>query len=533
MKRLVAALIILTAWTAASGQVARTQDGRALDANFQVGSGGYNSPVETWSPVNSQLFVTGQVTGLGSFRGQVPYFAPDQLRLDVPSATLGTFRQQSVGASQVLSGNPLVTSAYLERSSTVFGMPGITAGLAAPGSNVPMTSTLAAPVANRLFQEATEAYEPVLEMPPGRATSVEQVGFAPSLPVPPARPEGAVPANMPIIQTAAARMFGVSRPELAEELTRELQELAAQDERVDLRVEAEAEEQRPVGLVPQAEATEPPDEPRDLLEPADELRPGEDQKRPEPGSAIREAMPPVDEDVFTDLLLGMRQVREARQRAEESPEGAAPQEGAVDATARALEATREPQAETPAVEFAPTGIVLRSLAGRNQDRFNRTMVAAEKRLRAGRYYDAAERYQVATLLSPGNPLARVGLGLSLFAAGEPLSAAGEFRRALQLFPPLMEARVDLANLLPRELVEAQLERFELPEDETGVRDRPMAFVHTFMLRSIGDDEAARQAAERLAAAAGEDKLLAAYAQYVLTGKRPLEQSQTQPAKEED
>src|SRR5687767_15038803 len=56
-------------------------DGRALDANPRVGSGGYNSgPIRDTLRVNPNNIVTGNVTGGREFRGHVPYTDPREFR---------------------------------------------------------------------------------------------------------------------------------------------------------------------------------------------------------------------------------------------------------------------------------------------------------------------------------------------------------------------------------------------------------------------------------------------------------------------
>ena len=52
-------------WASAATGQQPTQSGRALDASLRVGGSRYNSAVPINSQLNSQLYVTGQVTGLG------------------------------------------------------------------------------------------------------------------------------------------------------------------------------------------------------------------------------------------------------------------------------------------------------------------------------------------------------------------------------------------------------------------------------------------------------------------------------------
>lgn len=72
-------------------------DGRALDRNPQVGSGGYNPAAPS---INDQIrlnnaIITGNAPGARSFRGYVGYGAPSDFRATVPSDTLYSFRRDS------------------------------------------------------------------------------------------------------------------------------------------------------------------------------------------------------------------------------------------------------------------------------------------------------------------------------------------------------------------------------------------------------------------------------------------------------
>ena len=109
VRRVTGAVLIALVVLPAGGQVRRSQEGSELDANYRVGSGGRNIPI-TPQRIDSQLYVNGQVSGLGSFQGRVGYFPADELRLNLPSAQLGDFRRQSVGLSDIVRGNPFAPS---------------------------------------------------------------------------------------------------------------------------------------------------------------------------------------------------------------------------------------------------------------------------------------------------------------------------------------------------------------------------------------------------------------------------------------
>jgi len=149
------------------------------------------------------------------------------------------------------------------------------------------------------------------------------------------------------------------------------------------------------------------------------------------------------------------------------------------------------------------------------------MNRAQTQMKAGRFYDAAGLYAGAIAANPRNPMARVGRCLALFAAGESYSAAYELRRALVNFPPLMETQLDIAGMMNVKDFKKSLDDlyFRLRDDSRP--DEPvMVFLATYMSASAGNDEEAKRFAKRLRAAGRGDRLYAAYARLILTGKRP-------------
>jgi tetratricopeptide (TPR) repeat protein len=76
-------------------------DGRALDANNRVGSGGYNSgPIRDTLRLNPNNIVTGNVTGGREFRGHVPYTDPREFRGGVAGEDFDRFIARSAGSPQ-------------------------------------------------------------------------------------------------------------------------------------------------------------------------------------------------------------------------------------------------------------------------------------------------------------------------------------------------------------------------------------------------------------------------------------------------
>jgi Flp pilus assembly protein TadD len=152
------------------------------------------------------------------------------------------------------------------------------------------------------------------------------------------------------------------------------------------------------------------------------------------------------------------------------------------------------------------------------------MTQARQALREGRFYRAGRQYELASMTRPRNPLAFVGRGLSSFGAGEYHSAALSIRRALELFPALMETQLDIGSLLPVKDFDIDTQMNEIEEWLTDSKaDGAVRFLAAFLYKNMGRDELAKHHAEvLLEGKKASDPIYAAYAQYVLTGKKPAD-----------
>jgi hypothetical protein len=502
----------------ALGQVTRVEIGRALDASPRVGSAGYNTSVPAGTGINSQLYVTGQVRGLGSFHGRVGYYADNQLNLNVPSGRLSDFRRQSVGLSDVLSGPAYLPAPYYDPSLTAMKAPGILAGRTAPGANVPAPSLLApgspTSLGEKLYVDALNGYGPVVPLPrasvpgPGRALEVGPF-WQPDAWTWRGAARSTVPAGRAAAATDAMGLFAVARSreqnELAQELYREYQREVGAGRRVAAGVEARVDARPGTGPAGGSAGSS-------VTGPTGETRGG-----PVGGAA---GEPQANQDVFLDMLMRLRQRRVATERrAEEGrlrPPAGAPAGPAVTPPAD------EGSPRSGLVELsADQKVVLRGLAGKGGDVFNVHMARAESDLRAGRFYAAANRYRTASLVNSRNPLPRVGMGLALLGAGESLSAAFQLRSAMGVFPPIMETQVDVGGLMGAKTLQSDLKVVERRLQTAGSESKPLLyFLATFLANNLDQRQQAKSYAEKLKSYAGEDKLLKAYADYVLTGRRP-------------
>ncbi|MGC9455009.1 MAG: tetratricopeptide repeat protein [Phycisphaerae bacterium] len=452
-------------------------------------------------PLNSQLYVTGQVSGLAAFRGDVPYGAPDAFRDSVPSAGLSSFRRQSVGLPDIRSGRVFNTSVYRDPSTTV-----TTAGQVLEDARVrsrrdtyDQDRRLRSSLADELYVDATAGYRPLTAMeqePSGQRRQFQLL------------PEQYSPTGRQYSERASAfgidsgAMFGLIRREQREELIQQLQTTGPEgayrpfgarlDDRVVMRNEAFTGQTGP-----------------------HYERDTEQQPLAEEDRAF--VLPPEGEDVYVDLLLAMRDRLQAAG------------EGRYD-SAREAETLRrgdrrgtdgDPEAIVQARPGRP--VVVRGLAGEGEDLFNRYMSEAEQNLREGKYYDARNSYEMARLVDDENPLVWVGLALSTYAAGEPAAAGFYLHRSMELFPPIMETRFELTRMAPEQRMREMLGILgrRLRDDQ----DTQLLMLATFMHLNLGERQQAREYAERLEAAAAGDAVARAYAEYVLSGRRPADDAQ--------
>lgn len=511
--RAVLAVGVFICIASAQGQVVPSQDGRMLDANPGLGSR-YNAQVPQGLSVNSQLYVTGQVTGLSYFRGQTGYFAGDELQTNVPSSVLSNFNRQSVNLSQALGGQTYLTAPYYDRGQTVLGMNSILAGRAAPGSNVPISSVPSATsLGQQLYIDALAEYRMAQANRAGQTLMPE---LSRTLPQPRSTlgadglgADSPAMAFIPISQTTllaapslqASDLFGISRGKEQENLARELyihahageiraqQELAAQGRKLDAGVPGAS----PLGQIdPGAEAKA-----LDANQVSSQVTLGGPFQRPR-------GAPERNQDVFMDMLITVR-------RGQQDPN--MPVVGAGGAGSSVTAGLVEWQGGRT--------VLIRSLAGESKDRFNIQMGRAGQQLRANKFYDAAFTYETASLQDSRNPLARVGRGLSLLGAGETLSASYEIERAMRLYPPLAQTRLDLPSMIAESIIRKQLSSLDERIETAGPEARQrLEFLATYLYYNDKQFDKAKSYAQRLVKSIQNESLIRSYAENVLADFKP-------------
>ncbi|GEM_PF-1729057 len=530
---LAAGLLIFV--SSASGQVLPTQDGRELDASPSLGSR-YNYETPQGQQINSQLYVTGQVSGLAYFHGSTGYVAGDQLQTNVPSSVQSDFGRRSVGLSQALGGQTYLPSPYYSRGQTVLGLNSILAGRAAPGTNVPIaTVPSATSLGQQLYVDAMADYR-TSEANRGARTLVPEAsrtlpGAQPMLVAGGARSDvGAIFATPVRLEPTVATnylpvggLFGVSGGQQQAELARELY-FQAHSRQIDAQNEPL---QRQGAVTDKLDADVPGASPLGLGQPNPPVAPGLPSQQDANqvgaqaslGGSIQKlpGTPVRNQDVFMDMLVSLRRDRDSRKEQALIEAGLAPQRAA---------APTAPVAGALVEDQGGRSMVLHGLAGESKDRFNVQMTQAGERLRANQYYDAAYTYETASYQDKRNPLARIGRGLSLLGAGESLSASYEIERAFQMFPMLSKARIDLPAVMNADVVRKQLdlldERVKTASPEARQR---LEFLATFLYYNDRQFDKAKTYAQKLVKSIQNESLLRAYAEDVLKAI-PAEQPQT-------
>ena len=508
-KQIVVWTVLASVASGAWGQIVPVQDGRALDSNYRIGSGRVNSATPSRTAFSSQMYITGQVSGLGAFRGTTGYFAENQLRMTVPSATLSDFRRQSVGLSDVLAGETYRTGQYMDRSTTALGLREIISGLTAPGTNVPRTGYSDPIVSRKALDEAMSDFRPLLGERPGNAISSD---IQPAIKIDAAAPRvvdrhgswtgSVVPQAFGASELA---VFTVSRPSQRNEVDVELQELQRLTDDDVTRIDSKVR-----GPVVARAAG------------------GTHSALGSAGTAEKGAW---ESDVFLTLVYLLQKQHLDSSGGPKVVRPIDPKSGDPDMKLKPLGAR---PGSPELVEQGLRGeLVFNTLAGKGAGAFNVAMREGEKHLKSGHFYNAADQYRLAVEIAPRNPTARLGLSAALFGAGESLGAALQLRRAMEIFPPIMVTTLKVIGKIPSKKLKGRLDEiYEGLKERRGTNvDPQLAMLAAYMHRGAEWNEIARLCAVKLKDAAGDDKLFAAYATYVITGKRPAAMKPTtRPAK---
>jgi len=474
----------------AFGQVRPLQPGRVLDANPQVGFGGYNQARPLWSRPDANLIVTGNITGGRAFRGYSPVRSSSELFTSVPSASLSDFVRDSVGLPGIGMGlyRP---RPYLYPSLAVTSPTGVAvrSGLRSAGTPTlgaaSEAATLGAAIPQMTVHRRIFESETVV---PGQQYLPSEAGV-------PARPGQLL--GVPSLAGRALEVPPVTgeqvgRPQIPSPAEAEQAEMPAQPAEA-LPPESPLTriiEHRPVGPALAGPAAEQPSVPTV-------------GQQAVPSAAAQVPVPAQP----TGLLARMQRLasllhepeqfaRAAGIRPEDDPRLKKPGLSEAERQRLLVEVRRELAARLIQQRLAEP---IRTLASTGVPEADAYLSRAEQYMRQKRFYLAAQAYDAALSLQPGNFLALVGKANALIGAGEHLSAYLALEAALRRFPELLVFNFDLPGLLGGhetvDLRRAELERLLKVKPDYRLRFLLGYLEYYSGLRDLGVQTLKRAAAE--------------------------------------
>jgi tetratricopeptide (TPR) repeat protein len=396
------------------------------------------------------LLVTGNVRGGNYFRGVVPYSAPTNFGVTLPSSSLDSFLRGSVGAEDAgrynrYSGYNLGYRPYYSPTQTVAStMPGASTGAGAPTANIGAYSA-------RPYLTGTL---------PLRRDEVLDTASAMSL------------ARLRPMSMTPAEMQKLISSEIAKDSPARLTDRQYQTQAEQYKPNISQESYKTGELkknLPGLEGSLLPSAPR---KPGGEVNqpfgiPAQKEQAGEETAEMPFGVPWVIDvnkqlDVYDQMKqqldslqkkLEMAMTEQQTEKAVASAAGESGEKPAKEQTQKGLGLSSRSQAK----KLAETGLSVagtkgilgpyETFASFSEDRFNQNMRAGELYLKQGRYYRAADAYTLASLYKPGDPLAYAGKSHALFASGEYMSSALFLSRALQIFPEYARFKIDIVAMM--------------------------------------------------------------------------------------
>ncbi|MEP0845670.1 MAG: hypothetical protein HRF50_02490 [Phycisphaerae bacterium] len=495
-----AAALLLAAPAAA--QYAVSQDGRLFDANPQVGGNRYNYARPASPLLGGNYYATGDVRGGFALQSYSPIPGSSAFRGPLGSGALGSFIRDSVGIAEARSPGGLSRGPYYDPVLSApsgsylagYGEYGSRPGAAGFAPSVPPTNfgavsgfsgsggPLSTPLDLRLSGQSPAGVIP-LARPPGADGGLRSWIFGPA----PRINYGPQPAEFSASLDRPYRIAGLDNEAPAMPAPKTLS--TSSEGRVewgplDLRLpvlpgqsEAQAKRASPVDLLIQGQSEAlltrsanaqlrarrlnlPGDDA--AVQPADAGAPlAGDVQAP----TLKDLGLAPGSDVFNDLRLALSLSSDPSARWFQEL-----QRGSTDARLAVQGAQEQIAQESQEFVQRMFAAPIRSFVGSDANALNDELLKAEAFMEIGEYFDAANRYERATRLAPGNPLPVIGRGHAALAAGDYLSAAVHLLRGLEMFPQIAGFRVDLTRLLGggeivdirRSDIMKQLERHEDP-----------------------------------------------------------------------
>jgi len=485
--------VIATALCLPAAAQMRVNDGNpggALDANPRVGSLGSNlagariiNPALGYANIPGNDIVTGHVTGLGYFHGNVPYAGARDFRGNLGSSSVDPFIARSTG-SPVFNQGPLLNlqpERFYGNQTVVLPPDVVQRGYTGtytppPPSYIPPREYTGLPLDNRQLMPVSGEFAV-----PGL---VDPLTGEPRMVV--TSPLLATKAWTPEELAEAQRLLQTNFR--AEEL---LKKRLGLDERTIERMQEELNKSNLEGLPVAPPGTTnqpntpnvPPQTPlpaRNELPPASMSldltgKPLADRVRPEGGMFSRlaagtplarqseqyaqlqrrlERFYGVPETAKTDedRNLALREQLQRLRKAKSEPLGGLP--GGIPGEDLRSTIARELLTAPARPGVRPQPLKITSLAsGVKAEGLRNLLARAEVLMKDGKFMSALDQYDAAELVSPGNNLVRLGKANAELGAGLYQRAATDLRSALGFDPVLTLAQFDLKAMMGTERLE--------------------------------------------------------------------------------
>lgn len=529
-----AVVLLLAAQAVTDAQVRQVQTGNALDANPQIGSGGYNTVRPVTSGLNGNLIMSGNVTAGRSFQGFSPISNPSTLQTTIPSANLSNFIRDSVGLQSIQSGlSTYSPRPYFDPSQTA-----ITTGAIESLSLLP-----------RDLNGSYRASQYQYQLPVAPLSSIQRIGQALPTGLPYAAP-GWEPAGIGMFnpELLATSPGQISRNPLTPYSVRtrlEGTESGRDTTQAGQQVDPGERLAQPgtlrlpdLGTLPDAQPAQPNETtPETAGQPqiaqiTRSLRPNTG-RQPTGGPMNQPAQQAADQ-TGSSLLTQMQRYSGAQQSAvsgtepQQQPQGkplTQPQQQPLDLSVAT--AGQRPTDEIRLIKPGATPLQreqlradigreqasrlveqrlrmpIRSLAGARQTQADQLLAQAEDLMRKGDYYRASETYNGVITAAPDNALAWLGRANALLAAGEYLRAYVALDRGISRFPQILQFDYDLPALIGNKDI-LDVRRAELEKILAANPDHRLRFLLGYLEYYSGPRDVGLQTIQQAAQAAPAD-----------------------------
>lgn len=433
------------------------QKGHFLDANPRLGSFGWNTRARLDSLVpRSDLYITGNITGGGSFQGLIPYRSPLEFSGNLGSSALSDFRRDSVGAGDLSRSGVVGQRPFVDQSRALTGSWGNRVG---PSPQI-YEPTSVTPVGSLL---RTRPYGLS-----SSGISARPLGGSYSMNVTPGPVPFGITGSLPQTDTASQspwqRSSTLPRTTSSTDFDRLINPPANQP--------GQTPEGPPGGQTPQENSlpqrnwtepsssqSSPPQGTPALPSPLEEFDVDKTPLPPDGAAALVPEANPQDQSQGENLT----QEFAPRSRTEFS---------------ESLTGTGQPSAFT-----SQKTVLSGSFADFYRQQADYYLEQGRTFLQQGKYYFAANAFGNAVLYDPQNGGAYLAKSQALFAAGEFMSAAYFLNQALTLTPELTSQRTDLRQFFPdAKQFQARLDELEAWQNRT--RQPMLKFLQGYVLYQI-------------------------------------------------